>query len=52
VLPLPSAESFSPTPSLTGGSEGSSVFFLLSEIGIVLSVARGLREEELRRMES
>ena len=31
---------------------GSSVFFLLSEIGIVLSVARGLRDEELRRMES
>ena len=31
---------------------GSSVFFLLSEIGIVLSVARGLREEDLRRMES
>jgi cell division protein FtsW len=30
---------------------GSSVFFLLSEIGIVLSVARGMRRDELARME-
>ena len=29
---------------------GSSVFFLLSEIGIVLSVARGLGKEELEKM--
>ncbi len=28
---------------------GSSVFFLLSEIGIVLSVARGMRDEELAK---
>ena len=30
---------------------GSSVFFLLSEIGIVLSVARGMRRDELALME-
>jgi cell division protein FtsW len=30
---------------------GSSVFFLLSEIGIVLSVARGMRRDELAQME-
>jgi cell division protein FtsW len=29
---------------------GSSVFFLLSEIGIVLSVARGLGKEELDKI--
>ena len=30
---------------------GSSVFFLLSEIGIVLSVSRGMQREELARLE-
>ena len=30
---------------------GSSVFFLFSEIGIVLSVARGMRRDELAQME-
>ena len=30
---------------------GSSVFFLLSEIGIVLSVARGMKRQELAAIE-
>jgi cell division protein FtsW len=30
---------------------GSSVFFLLSEIGIVLSVSRGMKREELAMLE-